>query len=242
MSSFHRSQLASIRLLSAVMALLALAACESDSPQHRHAPPEGDNAAADKEGPEMEAHGTFFAGQIEVETLLNRAGFTGRSEGKDEAAAGGGGSGGGGSFGGGGGFGGGGAGGGGGRRHGGGSGGGLGSGTGDDGDVAPRIRPTNLPAVRLHLRLTNHGSAPVEVEVVDFDSDLGNFVVEPPKIELPPNKPVEAEPMTSRLGVSSDSIALNVSLRIGDRTDKQVLNLQAVTPAAPPSPAPNPAP
>jgi hypothetical protein len=96
--------------------------------------------------------------------------------------------------------------------------------------------------VRLHLRLTNHGSAPVEVEVVDFDSDLGNFVVEPPKIELPPNKPVEAEPMTSRLGVSSDSIALNVSLRIGDRTDKQVLNLQAVTPAAPPSPAPNPAP
>ena len=134
--------------------------------------------------------------------------------------------------------GGGGFGGGGGHRHGGGSGGNSMAGTGDDSNPAPRIRPSNLPAVRLHLRLTNHGAAAVEVEVVDFESDLGNFVVEPPKIQLPPGKPVEAEPMTSRLGVSSDSVPLTVSLQVDGRKETQVLALQAVIPAAPPAPTP----
>jgi hypothetical protein len=238
MSSFHRIQPALMHCVFAALTLFALTACESDRAQRGHRGSEDAEAAPDKAVPEMEAHGTFFAGQIEVETLLNRAGFAGRSGGKDEGASGGGdsgGGGGGGSFGGGGGgFGGGG----GGHRRGGGSGGNSTAGTGDSSDSAPRIRPSNLPAVRLHLRLTNHGAGAVEAEVADFESDLGNFVVEPSKIQLPPGKPVEAEPMTSRLGVTSDTIPLTVSLLVNGRTETQVLSLQTVIPAPPPAPTP----
>jgi hypothetical protein len=215
--------------LCAVLVLIALTACESDQSRHPHRDSEA-AAAPDSAIPEMAAKGTFFSGQIEVETLLNRAGFpAGGSGGGDNSAnestpvasdsSGGGG--------------------GGGRRHGGGGGSSMG-GSGSDSDAPPRIRASNQPAVRLHLRLTNRGTAPVEVEVTDFDSDLGNFVVEPEKILLPPNKPVEADPMTSRLGSSSDSIPLTVSLQINGQTENRVLMLQMVKPVPLPSPAPGP--
>jgi len=64
----------------------------------------------------------------------------------------------------------------------------------------PAIRASNAPAVQLRLRLTNHGNEPVDVEVLDFNSQLGNFVVQPAKISLPPGEPTEADPMLSRLG------------------------------------------
>jgi hypothetical protein len=174
----------------------------------------------------MEAHGTFFAGQVEVETLLNATGFAGRDGAADGGASGGSpGGGGGGARGGG-------------HRHGGGSGEPSMSGTASDGGPAPRLRPSNMAAVRLHLRLTNHRPIPIEVEVVDFDSDLGDFVVEPPKMSLPSNKPVEAEPMTSRLGVESDAIPLTISLRVDGKTEKQVLVLKLIKADVPPGPAP----
>ena len=65
------------RSLPALLVLLGLAACESD----RRPPPGPPAAAAETATPEMEAQGMFFAGQIEVETLLNRGGFAGRSGG-----------------------------------------------------------------------------------------------------------------------------------------------------------------
>jgi hypothetical protein len=71
--------------------------------------------------------------------------------------------------------------------------------------------------------------------VPDFNSDLGNFVVEPTTMLLPPGQPVEAEPMTSTLGVTSDAIPLTVSVQIGDRTEKRILTLRTIQ--APPPPA-----
>jgi hypothetical protein len=231
MSTSRPPRFARLRCLSALLTLFTLAACESGRPGRPN--PAADNGAPepDRPVPEMEAHGTFFAGQIEVETLLNRAGFTRQSGGggADNGAAatdsGNGGSRGG-------------------RARGSraGSGPSSSSAASDEGEPVPHIHPSNLPALRLHLRLTNHGSAPVEVEVLDFDSDLGNFVVEPPKILLPPDQPTETDPMTSRLGVSSDSIPLTVTLRVNGQTEKQVLVLQTVKPAAPPGPPASPAP
>ncbi len=216
------------------MILAALAACESAGPRRSargEAP--GDGAAA-AVIPRMEARGTFFDGRIEAEVLLARVGAhwkrqddtapaTGRRE-----AGGGGFSGRVGGFGGGHG----------GHRGGGGRGGGGEGGGESDAPSRTPIHASNLPAAALRLRLTNHGDAPVAVEVVDFDSSLGDFVVEPEKIALPPDTPTEAEPMISRLGIGTEDIPLTVRLRLGGRGEQQVLTLREVSQPAPGSPAP----
>jgi hypothetical protein len=175
----------------------------------------------------MEAHGMFFDGQIEAEVVLGRAGFEAHDAAKTEAQDGGGGGSRGGFN----------LGGGGGRRGGGGSGRRGGgdqpasngpAGKNDDGTPAVHIVASNLPPVRLHLRLTNHGAQSVDIEVPDFNSDLGNFVVQPSKILLLPNQPTEADPMTSTLGVKSGEIPLTVAIRANGRVERQVLTLRVV--------------
>jgi hypothetical protein len=178
--------------------------------------------------PKMEARGDFFDGQVEIEALLASAGTHWARSDDAKSTGGGGRKGGGGGFSGG--FGG--AGGGRGRHGSGGHGGGPGGpppGGSDDGvPSASPIHASNQPAIQLRLRLTNHGAAPLVVEVVDFNSDLGNFVVRPPKIALPPGEPVEADPMVSRLGMSGDEIPLTIKLKIDGRTDGGVLTLRAL--------------
>lgn len=218
----------------AVGTLCLLAGCETGSgPARRPEAPPATTAAATATpapapSPEMEAHGLFFNGQIEAEVLLNRVGFAPRETAARDGAGGRGGTFRGGR--------------GGGRRGGGGTGGGRtgempggrdGPRAGEDGSRGPAIRAANEPPVRLHLRLTNHGTEAVDVEVPDFNSDLGNFVVQPRKLTLAPGASVEADPMTSRLGVKADEIALTVALRTGGRTEKQMLPLRIKPPASP---------
>ena len=85
--------------------------------------------------------------------------------------------------------------------------------------------------------LTNHREIPIVVEVVDFNSDLGDFVVLPEKIIVAPGASVEADPMVSRLGVGAAEIPVTMKLRAEGKSDQQVLTLKVVkeeTPAAPP--------
>lgn len=240
-----RRQFSPLRSVSASLALLALAGCETDRGPRR-GPPLGEaGAPAPAPVPEMSAHATFFAGQLETEVLLSRTGFGPRGSGKDGAPPDGAGRGRGGF---GGGFGGKrGGGGGGGPRGGGGEGGPPGEGRGGsgrstDGEPVPHIVASNQPPVRLHLRLTNHGTDSVEVEVLDFNSDLGNFVVQPAKIAVGPGASAEADPMTSRLGVPGDAIPLTIRLRRNGQTEKQVVILQIIAPPAttPPPPTKTP--
>lgn len=237
-SQLHLSRLKRL----AVGMLCLLAGCETDpGPVRRHEATPAAVAApatpAPTPIPEMEAHGLFFNGQVEAEVLLNRVGFAPREAAARDGAGGRGGTFRGGR--------------GGGRRGGGGMGGGRmpggsdGPRAGEDGARGPAIRAANEPPVRLHLRLTNHGTEAVDVEVPDFNSDLGNFVVQPRKLTLAPGASVEADPMTSRLGVKADEIALTVALRTGGRTDKQMLSLRIkppVPPATEPATAASPAP
>lgn len=164
----------------------------------------------------MAAHGNFFVGQLETEILLSRGGFGPRSEDTGSRGragyAGGGRRRGGGTY-----------------REGGESPAARGA-SGRDADPASHIVASNKPPVRLQLRLTNHGSEPVEVEVLDFNSDLGNFVVQPKKMSLPPGESVEAEPMTSRLGVAADALPLIVRIRRNGQVEQQVLTLEALAP------------
>lgn len=238
MSSSHRRQFSPLRSFSASLALLALAGCETDERSPRRGPPPAETgAAAPVPAPEMSAHATFFAGQIETEVLLGRTGFGPRADGKDGPPPGGGEGRGRGSFSGG-------FGGGGGKRGGGSSGGAPRggdapegrSGAGRDAEARPRIVAENKPPVRLHLRLTNHGAEPAEIEVLDFNSDLGNFVVQPRKISLAPGASVEAEPMISRIGLTADAIPVTLRLRRSGQTEQQKLMLQIIAPTVPTSP------
>ena len=236
--------------LSLLLLGLGLAACEGEHP--RHPPPgamgAGEGAAA-VPVPRMEAKSLFFDGQIEIEALLARAGTNWS---RDDESAGSGSSRGGGRSGGrsggfsgsmgGGGMRGGFGGGRGGRGGRGGGGGGPDEGGGDAGARPPPIHASNQAPIQLRLRLTNHGTAPADVAVEDFDSALGNFVVQPEKITVQPGESVEAEPMISRLGVPDAELPLTVKLHLSGRSEQQVLTLRAVKEAAPPAPPPAAAP
>lgn len=228
MSTPLRRHFSPLRSVSASLTLFAFAACETERHSRRGPPTaeEGTPAPAATSAPEMAAHGNFFAGQLETEVLLSRGGFGPRSDSKEGGRDRGGDSGSRGRAG----YGGGG------RRKGGGGSreGGESTATrgspGRDADPASHIVASNKPPVRLQLRLTNHGSEPVDIEVLDFNSDLGNFVVQPKKISLPPGESVEAEPMTSRLGVAADALPLIVRIRRNGQVEQQVLTLEVIAP------------
>lgn len=223
--SFRR-HLSPLRSFSASLALIALTGCETDRGSRR-GPPPPESGAAVKATPEMAAHGTFFAGQLEAEVLLSKGGFGPRG-------GGGGGPDGGertrGSFGGG--FSGGGMG----RRSGGGprdEGRSSGPSGAERGEPPPRIVTSNQPPVMLHLRLTNHSAESAEIEVLDFNSDLGNFVVQPRKLALGAEQSAEVDPMTSRMGVAAEAIQLVVRIRRNGQTEQQALELTVIPPTAP---------
>jgi hypothetical protein len=85
-----------------------------------------------------------------------------------------------------------------------------------------------LPPVTLHLNLRNLNGQPIVVEVATFDSDLGNFAVEPGVIKLPPHQLVQPEPMISQLGVTSDVIPVKVTLRLNGQSETHTLMVRSL--------------
>jgi hypothetical protein len=223
--------------LALALLLLGFAACEGERPSRLPGGAMGPNGGSGQAAiPHMEAQGKFFDGRIEIEVMLAPAGTKWS---RDAESSGGGssrGAGGGGLKGG---LGMGGGGRGGGRgRGGGGAGGPQGGGAGSSDQAAPPIQASNQPPIQLRLRLTNRGDTPADVEVVDFESALGNFVVQPTKITVKPAEPIEAEPMVSRLGVFDQEIPLTVELHVAGHTEQQVLTLR-VTKEPVPTPSPS---
>jgi hypothetical protein len=92
-----------------------------------------------------------------------------------------------------------------------------------------------LPPVSLHLKLENKSKSVYQVEIQEFDSDLGNFAVEPSLLSLAPGQVAEPDPMISQLGVTSDDIPVKVTLRLGDKIESQTIPVKNL--AAPPSEA-----
>ncbi len=94
-----------------------------------------------------------------------------------------------------------------------------------------------LPPVQLRLKLTNAATVPLQVEIIDFKSDLGDFAVEPDHFTIAPGTSSEPDPMISRLGVTSTEIPVTVSLRINGKNETHVLTLRPVgEPPGPPLP------
>jgi hypothetical protein len=80
-----------------------------------------------------------------------------------------------------------------------------------------------MPPVTLRVAFENKGTAPVEIEVTEVNSDLGNFAVRPSKLTIAPGESGVLEPMVSQLGVTSDEIPLKLALRSGGKKEQQVV-------------------
>lgn len=83
-----------------------------------------------------------------------------------------------------------------------------------------------LPPVTTRLKLENRGKETLEIEILEVNSDLGNFAVRPAKISVAPGQTAEPDPMISQLGVTSDEIPVKVTLKkAGGAAQSQVVTV-----------------
>ena len=93
---------------------------------------------------------------------------------------------------------------------------------------ARRAAGSPMPPVTLKVALENRGTEPVEIEVTEVNSDLGNFAVRPPKLTIAPGASGVLEPMVSQLGVTSDQIPLKLAVRSGGKKEEQMVVVKNV--------------
>ena len=95
-------------------------------------------------------------------------------------------------------------------------------------EIRTRRSESPLPPIVMWLKLTSTAGNPLKVGIIDFKSDLGSFAVQPEQVALTSGQSVEAEPMISRLGVTSLEIPVTVTLRLNGKNETQVLTLRPV--------------
>jgi hypothetical protein len=91
-----------------------------------------------------------------------------------------------------------------------------------------QIRGSPLPPVTLRLALSNPTPQPIDVEISEVNSDLGNFAVQPEKLTVAAGKSAEPYPMNSQLGLIGDNLPVKVALRIGDKTESQIIIVKSL--------------
>jgi hypothetical protein len=116
--------------------------------------------------------------------------------------------------------------------------GGMGEGSGgspmrpddDGGNRRPGTRPPmggGAPPVAIHLRFTNTGTTAAELQVIDFLSPLGNFVVHPASLMIEPGQSLEVEPMASRLAGETASGKITLSLRLDGTKEIKTVTVES---------------
>lgn len=93
---------------------------------------------------------------------------------------------------------------------------------------AQRAAGSPMPPVTLRVNLENKGTEPIDVEVTDVNSELGNFAVRPPKLTIAPGQLASLEPMISQLGVTADEIPLQVTVRVAGKKESQVIKVKTL--------------
>jgi hypothetical protein len=94
-----------------------------------------------------------------------------------------------------------------------------------------------VPPVTLHLYVTNTTGGSVTVKLIDFNSDLGNFAIDPDSLTIEAGQVGEPTPMVSDLGVTSDTIPFSVTLKLGSvKETKTVTTISVLAPADAASP------
>lgn len=93
---------------------------------------------------------------------------------------------------------------------------------------AKRAQGSPMPPVTLRVVIENHGTTPIDIEVTDVNSELGNFAVRPTKLTIAAGEKGMLDPMVSQLGVTSDEIPVKVVARIAGKKDTQVVNVKNI--------------
>ena len=93
---------------------------------------------------------------------------------------------------------------------------------------ARRAAGSPMPPVTLRVLFENKGTEPLEIEVTEVNSDLGNFAVRPPKLTIAAGDKGVLEPMISQLGVMSDELPLKLTVRSGGKREQQVVVVKNV--------------
>lgn len=93
---------------------------------------------------------------------------------------------------------------------------------------ARRAAGSPMPPVTLRVAFENKSAEPIELEVTEVNSYLGNFAVRPPKLMLAAGEKGVLEPMVSQLGVTSDEIQLKLEVRHGGKKEPQVVVVKNV--------------
>jgi hypothetical protein len=93
---------------------------------------------------------------------------------------------------------------------------------------ARRAAGSPMPPVTLRVLFENKGTEPIELEITEVNSDLGNFAVRPPKLTIAPGERGVLDPMISQLGVTSDEIPLKLAIRTGGKKEQQVVVVKNV--------------
>ena len=93
---------------------------------------------------------------------------------------------------------------------------------------ARRAAGSPMPPVTLRVGFENKGAEPIELEVTEVNSYLGNFAVRPPKLTLAPGEKGVLDPMISQLGVTSDEIQLKLEVRHAGKKESQVVVVKNV--------------
>ncbi|HWL14497.1 MAG TPA: hypothetical protein VNR00_02760 [Opitutus sp.] len=96
----------------------------------------------------------------------------------------------------------------------------------DDDVPTPRVRVAGGPHLTLRVTLKNTSPVPLTIQIRDVNSDLGNFVVRPERVELAPDQTAELEPMSSELGNVVGDIPVQISLRAENKTESNSLVLK----------------
>ncbi len=98
--------------------------------------------------------------------------------------------------------------------------------------MAQRAAGSPMPPVTLRLQFENHSTGPLEIEISEVNSELGNFAVRPSKLMLAPGATSAVDPMISQLGVTSDEIPVKVEIRYsGKKEVKTVLVKNLILPS-----------
>jgi hypothetical protein len=93
-------------------------------------------------------------------------------------------------------------------------------------DAARRAAGSPMPQVTLQVAFENRGNQPIEIVPTDVNSDLGNFAVRPPKLTIAPGEKGVLDPMVSQLGVTNDEIPVTIAIKVGGKSETQVVLLK----------------
>lgn len=95
-----------------------------------------------------------------------------------------------------------------------------------------RAAGSPMPPVTLRVQLQNHGTEPIEIQVAEVNSDLGNFAPRPSSLTIAPGATGSLDPMISQLGVTSDEIPLKLTVRSGNQSETQIVSVKNIISAA----------